>query len=42
MIWVIGNNGFNILGILGVDGKVDLFFINFNGIIFGLEVKLDV
>ena len=39
---VTGNNGSNILGTLGVDGKADLFFINPNGIIFGPEAKLDV
>ncbi|MDE5117223.1 MAG: filamentous hemagglutinin N-terminal domain-containing protein, partial [Trichodesmium sp. St2_bin2_1] len=39
---VTGNNGSNILGTLGVDGKADLFFINLNGIIFGPEAKLDV
>ncbi|MCL2936058.1 MAG: filamentous hemagglutinin N-terminal domain-containing protein [Trichodesmium sp. MAG_R02] len=39
---VTGNNGSNILGTLGVDGKADLFFINPNGIIFGPKAKLDV
>ena len=39
---VTGNNGSNILGTLGVDGKADLFFINPNGIVFGPEAKLDV
>ena len=32
----------DILGILGVDGTADLFFLNPNGIIFGENASLDV
>jgi len=39
---VTGNNVSNIFGTLGVDGAADLFFINPNGIVFGVDSNLDV
>ena len=39
---VTGSNVSNILGILGVDGSANLFFLNPNGIIFGQNARLDV
>jgi filamentous hemagglutinin family protein len=39
---VTGTDPSNILGTLGVDGGANLFFINTNGIIFGLNAKLDL
>ncbi|MEH2155239.1 two-partner secretion domain-containing protein [Nostoc sp.] len=39
---VTGGNPSQLLGILGVLGKANLFLINPNGIIFGAKAKLDV
>ncbi|MBD0343688.1 MAG: S-layer family protein, partial [Coleofasciculus sp. Co-bin14] len=39
---VTGGNSSNILGTLGVLGNADLFLINPNGIIFGLNARLDL
>ncbi|MEM9484259.1 MAG: filamentous hemagglutinin N-terminal domain-containing protein [Cyanobacteria bacterium P01_F01_bin.116] len=39
---VTGNNPSSIFGTLGVDGTADLFLINPNGIIFGVNALLDV
>ncbi|PSN79967.1 hypothetical protein C8B47_08930 [filamentous cyanobacterium CCP4] len=39
---VTGNNPSNIFGTLGVDGPANLFFLNPNGILFGLDASLDI
>ncbi|MBD1806972.1 filamentous hemagglutinin N-terminal domain-containing protein [Microcoleus sp. FACHB-SPT15] len=39
---VSGSNASNILGTLGVTGSANLFLINPNGIIFGLNAQLDI
>ncbi len=39
---VTGNNSSNILGTLGVLGNANLFFINPNGIVFGVNARLDI
>ncbi|MEM7065621.1 MAG: filamentous hemagglutinin N-terminal domain-containing protein [Cyanobacteria bacterium P01_B01_bin.77] len=39
---VTGTNPSNILGLLGVEGRADLFFINPQGIMFGPESQLDI
>ncbi|BCL39066.1 filamentous hemagglutinin N-terminal domain-containing protein [Nostoc sp. MS1] len=39
---VTGNNRSEILGILGVLGKANLFLINPNGIVFGQNAQLDI
>ncbi|MBW4546512.1 MAG: filamentous hemagglutinin N-terminal domain-containing protein [Symplocastrum torsivum CPER-KK1] len=39
---VSGSNASNLLGTLGVTGSANLFLINPNGIIFGLNAQLDI
>ncbi|RZM76570.1 two-partner secretion domain-containing protein [Leptolyngbya iicbica] len=39
---VTGGDPSNIFGTLGVDGPANLFFMNPNGIVFGLDVTLDI
>ncbi|WP_044210290.1 beta strand repeat-containing protein [Coleofasciculus chthonoplastes] len=39
---VTGDNRSNIFGTLGVDGNANLFLLNPNGILFGVDAKLDV
>ncbi|MGJ3248154.1 MAG: filamentous hemagglutinin N-terminal domain-containing protein [Elainellaceae cyanobacterium] len=39
---VTGGNPSNILGVLGVDGAANLFFLNPNGILFGPNASLDI
>ena len=39
---VTGNNASDLLGVLGVAGTADLYFVNPNGIIFGDNASLDV
>ncbi|MEQ9238837.1 two-partner secretion domain-containing protein [Coleofasciculus sp. E2-BRE-01] len=39
---VTGDNLSNIFGTLGVDGNANLFLLNPNGILFGVDAKLDV
>lgn len=39
---VTGGNPSNIFGTLGVDGPANLFFLNPNGILFGLDASLDI
>ncbi|MEQ8383579.1 MAG: filamentous hemagglutinin N-terminal domain-containing protein [Coleofasciculus sp. A1-SPW-01] len=39
---VTGDNRSNIFGTLGVDGNANLFLLNPNGILFGVDAQLDV
>ena len=39
---VTGSNTSNILGTLGVIGPANLFFLNPNGIVFGLDAQIDI
>jgi filamentous hemagglutinin family protein len=39
---ITGDRVSNIFGTLGVDGTADLFLINPNGIVFGLQASLDI
>ena len=39
---VTGNNPSRLMGLLGVDGSANLFFMNPNGIIFGNNARLDI